>query len=87
MILSMEQIDKLLAAHNCMALTWPHGAIAKHSPRHAAALLGADLIAAHARITALETAIKNHKQRLSSPGYMSCFDDNADLWGMVNDDG
>jgi hypothetical protein len=85
MILSRDQIDGILAAHNCLSLTWPHGSIARFSPRHAAALLGADLISAHARIEQLETAIKRHKQRLASPGYMNCFDDHADLWELVND--
>lgn len=86
MILTLDQISRLISAHRCDALTWPHGAIALHSSRHAAGLLANDLIAAHARIMELETAIRNHKQRLASPGYMACFDDHADLWELVNDD-
>lgn len=86
MSLTADQIAGLMQAHQCELLTWPHGAIARFSARHAAAMLGADLVAARARIEALEAAIRSHKQAHAGPEYMACFDVNADLWGMVSNE-
>lgn len=80
------QIQRLLRAHQCEALTWPHDRIAHYSPRHAAAVLGAELIQAIGRIEALEAAIRAHKAKHAAENYMACFDSNADLWGQVDDD-
>lgn len=85
MTLTLQQIQKLLDAHQCGVLVWPYHGIERLSARHAAAKLGFELIAAKQRIRALEDAIKTHKQAHAGPEYMACFDVNADLWGMVDD--
>jgi hypothetical protein len=85
MTLSLEQIQKLLDAHQCGVLVWPYHGIERLSARHAAAKLGFELIAAKQRIRALEEAVRKHKQAHAGPEYMACFDVNADLWGMVDD--
>jgi hypothetical protein len=86
MTLTMEQVQRLLDAHNCGILIWPYHGIERLSARHAVAKLGFELIAARQRIARLEGAIKAHKAKMASPNYAACLDDNADLWEMVNDD-
>lgn len=86
MTLEIGQIIALMTKHNSDKLTWPHDLIAYYSARHAVALLGKDLVQAQMRIRALEDAIKQHKQAHASENYMGCFDDNADLWGMVGNE-